>query len=258
MASEPNSVLFRPPRKVTIVESIVDQMVQQIQQGALKPGDRLPSERQLIDMLGVSRSSVREALQGLMVMGLVESRPGQGTFVTSRRAMPNANNPHLSDELQREMRLQFVEARRTIECPIARLAAERAEPEDVARLRDFFEAYKRDPFGHASGDQFPNPHYAMHIHLAEMSGNPFFVSVVEQLLHAVPQALHSREELALDDYSIQRVATDEFAMHEAIVQAVERHDGEAASRAMDYHLDYERRLVLEVFPQDGKPAEVAP
>jgi GntR family transcriptional repressor for pyruvate dehydrogenase complex len=258
MAGEPNGIVLRPPRKVTIVESIVDQMVQQIHQGTLKPGDRLPSERQLIDMLGVSRSSVREALQGLMVMGLVESHPGQGSFVTSRRAMPNANSLHLSDELQREMRLQFIDARRTIECPIVRLAAERAQTEELARLRADFEAYKRDPFGHASSSRFSSPHYAMHVHLAEMSGNPFFVSVVEQLLHAVPQALHAREELSLDDSSIQRMITDEVAMHEAIVRAVESHDGEAAYRAMDYHLDYERRLVLEMFAHDAEQVEAAP
>ena len=252
-----NDVLFHPPRKVTIVESIVDQIVQQIQQGTLKPGDRLPSERHLIDMLDVSRSSVREALQGLIVMGLVESRPGQGTFVTSRRAMPNVNSPNLSDELQRQMRLQYVEARRTIECPIARFAAERALPEDVTRLYECFAAYQNDPFGHRSGDQFPSPHTAFHLQIAEMSGNSFFVSVVEDLLRAVPQALHSREEHTLDDDSIRRMTDDELSMHEAILKAVENHDGEAAFQAMDYHLDYERRLVLEIFPEDSKPAEAA-
>lgn len=105
-----NEVVFHPPRKVTIVESIVDQMVAQIQEGKLNPGDRLPSERHLIDILGVSRSSVREALQGLMVMGLVESRPGQGTFVSANRArlLPNLNSLAVADRLQREMRLQLV------------------------------------------------------------------------------------------------------------------------------------------------------
>ena len=71
---------------MTLVESIIEQIVTQIHDGNLQPNDRLPSERQLIDMLGVGRSSVREALQGLSAMGLVEIRPGDGTFVEGTQA----------------------------------------------------------------------------------------------------------------------------------------------------------------------------
>jgi len=244
-------VLLRPPRKVTIVESIVGQFVQQIQEGKLNPGDKLPSERQLIDMLGVSRSSVREALQGLMVMGLIEIRPGQGAFVTNGRVFPNVDSPTLSDHLQREMRLQLIEARRTLECPIARLAAERATPEGIARLYQHLEDYKHDPFGHLNKRHSVSPHTAFHLCLAEMSGNQFFVAVVEHLLRAVPITLRSREEVALDDQGVRTVTADEVAMHRAIVEAVERRDGDAAFRAMDDHLDYERRLVLQIFPEDN-------
>jgi len=74
-------ITLKQPRKITLVASIVEQLVENIQNGTLQPGDKLPSERQLIEMLRVGRSSVREALQGLVMMGLVEIRPGQGTFV---------------------------------------------------------------------------------------------------------------------------------------------------------------------------------
>jgi len=250
MNNETNEVLFRPPRKVTIVESIVDQIVEQIHQGKLNPGDRLPSERHLIEMLGVSRSSVREALQGLMVMGLVESRPGQGSFVSSRRGRlpPNLDSMALSEHLQREMRLQLIEARRTIEPPIARLAAERATPEGVGILRQRFADYSRDPFGHLGDPQLPSAHSALHLDLAEMTGNPFFVAVVDNLLRAVPQTLRSHEERALDDSEMQQIIADEIAMHDTLIQAIERKDGEAADQIMDYHLDYERRLVMRLFP----------
>src|SRR5665647_336075 len=76
-----NEIKLQPPQKSTVVESIIEQLVEQIRDGRLQPGNKLPSERQLIAMLGVSRSSVRESLQGIAAMGLVEIRQGEGTFV---------------------------------------------------------------------------------------------------------------------------------------------------------------------------------
>src|SRR5688500_11655529 len=107
-------IAFHRPRKVTLVEGVVEQIVAQIQSGNLKPGDRLPSERQLIETLQVGRSSVREALQGLAMMGLVEIRPGHGSFV-ARNAdalAPEIGQPNHSTQLQYEMRLSLIEARR--------------------------------------------------------------------------------------------------------------------------------------------------
>lgn len=247
-----NEVVFHPPRKVTIVESIVGQFVAQIQEGKLNPGERLPSERHLIEMLGVSRSSVREALQGLMVMGLVESRAGQGTFVSATRArlLPNLDSLAVADYLQREMRLQLVEARRTIEPPIARLAAERATPAGIAVLRQRLEAYNREPFARAPAPHLASPHTALHLALAEMSGNQFLVATVDNILRAVPATLRERERTALDDAGVQQTIADEIAMHIAIVEAVEMGNAAAAFKAMDAHLDYEKRLVEQLFPEE--------
>jgi GntR family transcriptional regulator, transcriptional repressor for pyruvate dehydrogenase complex len=247
-------VLLQPPRKVTIVESIVAQIVQQVLDGRLNAGDRLPSERQLINMLGVSRSSVREALQGLTMMGLIESRPGQGSFVSANaraRVMPDMESPAITDRLERQMRLQLIEARRTLEGPVARMAAERATPADVAGLRRCLDDYRAGPFRHERNDRTPSPHNAFHLMVAEMSRNPFFVPVVETLLRALPGTLRQHEELSLDSQRLQRISDDEIAMHEAIVSAIERGDGDAAFAAMVDHLDYERRLVDEILP--GEP-----
>jgi GntR family transcriptional regulator, transcriptional repressor for pyruvate dehydrogenase complex len=254
MSSKPSNVLFRPPHKVTIVASIMDQVVQQIQQGDLKPGDRLPSERQLIEMLGVSRSSVREALQGLTVMGLVETRPGQGTFITSRRVLPNTASPTLSVDLQREMLRQYFETRRAIECPITRLAAIRRTADEAIHLRRLMDIYRRNAADMALEDVFPSPHQDLHLYVAQVSHNPFYISVVQDLMHAVPYALHAQELRTLDDVGAQRVTDDEIALHEAIVAAVCDSDGDAAYKAMDYHLDYEIALVDKVFGVDREIA----
>src|SRR5688572_16741987 len=137
-------LILEQPRKVTVVESIVEQIVRQIQAGRLKPGDKLPSERQLIDMLNVGRSSIREALQGLAAIGVVESRAGQGSFISQNvhLLMPDIENPALPASLQRDMRMKLIEARRMVEVDIVALAAQRATAEGVARLSELLELYR--------------------------------------------------------------------------------------------------------------------
>jgi GntR family transcriptional regulator, transcriptional repressor for pyruvate dehydrogenase complex len=108
-----------------------------VEPGAAAPFTIGSSPRQLIEMLGVSRSSVREALQGLAVMGLIESRQGQGSFVSPNlvRLLPNLESAVLFSSLQRAMRLHLIEARRTVECPVAVLAAARRRGRPVSPAR---------------------------------------------------------------------------------------------------------------------------
>lgn len=246
----PDLVLERP-RKVTVVESIVEQIVRQIQAGKLKPGDKLPSERQLIEMLGVSRSSVREALQGLAVMGLVESRHGQGSFVSPNlaRLLPNLSSPVLPVSLQRAMRLYLIEARRMVECPVAELAAARAGEEGLARLRRAFAAYSRIMLEVGYDAALIGPHHEFHIALAELAQNPFFPPVLETLLGAVPISLRESEFHALGPDDLREIVRTEVALHEAILTAVERGDPAGARAAMEEHMDFELRLMRRIFPE---------
>lgn len=239
------------PRKVTVVEAIVEQLVRQIQAGKLKPGERLPSERQLIEMLGVSRSSVREALQGLVVMGLVDSRHGQGSFVSQgiTRLLPNLDGPALPLSLQRAMRLHLIEARRTVECPVAELAAARATEEGLARMRRAFASYRDLILASAYPQAFAGPHLEFHLGLAELAQNPFFPPVVETLLRAIPQGLRESEFNTLGEEELRAILRTEIALHEAIMTAVERADPAAARAAMEEHMDFELRLMRQVFPE---------
>lgn len=244
-------LVLERPRKVTVVESIVEQIVRQIQAGKLKPGDRLPSERQLIEMLGVSRSSVREALQGLVVMGLVESRHGQGSFISPNlaRLLPNMESAVLPTSLQRAMRLHLIEARRTVECPVAELAAARADEEGLARLRAAFAAYKALMESKGYHEALNVHHHAFHVGLAELAQNPFFPPVIETLLRAVPQSLRESEFNTLGPADLQAIVEAEVALHSAILTAVERREPAAARTAMEEHMDFELQLIRRIFPE---------
>jgi GntR family transcriptional regulator, transcriptional repressor for pyruvate dehydrogenase complex len=246
-----SKITLKHPRKITIVASIVEQLVENIQNGSLKPDDKLPSERQLIEMLGVGRSSVREALQGLVMMGLVVIRPGQGTFVKHNlySYIPDLSKPDLSTNLQREMRLQLIEARRMVEVNIAFLAASNATEEQVEHWRLTFDDYVRyiDDFSDA---RYLAAHSDFHLLLADMTQNPFGVMLVKTILQAIPQTLREREFMFPKELDLQQLREAQVAIHRAIFEAVARGDSHSAHEAMETHMNFERDLVLKVYPSD--------
>ncbi len=242
-------ITLKHPRKITLVASIVEQLVEHIQNGTLQPGDKLPSERQLIQMLGVGRSSVREALQGLVMMGLVEVRPGQGSYVKSNlhSFIPDLSKPGLSDNLQREMRLQLIEARRMIEIEIAAQAAVRAKPQQIELWRATFDDYVRyiDDFG---DPRYLAAHADFHLSLADMSQNPFNVMLANAAIRAVPQTLREREFSFPKSIDLQQLRDSQVKLHRDILDAVANGDPEAAKAALLAHMDFERDLVIQVYP----------
>jgi len=240
-------LILEQPRKVTVVESIVEQIVRQIQAGRLKPGDKLPSERQLIEMLNVGRSSIREALQGLAAIGVVESGSGQGSFISQNvhLLMPDIENPALSASLQREMRMKLVEARRMIEVDIVVLAAQRSTDEGCAKLRELFELYRSSMESHSFA-QAAKANYDFHITLAQMTQNPFVAPVIDNLLRTVPMSLRESEFTLLADMIDEIVAT-EVQLHHDLLNAVEAHDSQAAEAAMLAHMRFEEENVRRAF-----------
>jgi len=134
---------FAVIKQKRVYEDIVGQVQALIQEGVLKPGDRLPPERELAERLGVSRSSLREAIRALELRGLVVSRPGAGTFVSTESvetilsviaASINGSGGYLSD---------IFEVRHLLEPQIAALAAERATPEDIRSMASSLEEQAR-------------------------------------------------------------------------------------------------------------------
>ncbi len=246
----PNLVLEQP-RKVTVVESIVEQLIRQIQTGRLTPGDKLPSERKLIEMLGVGRSSIREALQGLAALGVVESRAGQGTFVSRNihQLMPDLENPAAPASLQRQMRMMLIEARRSVEIPATGLAAERGTPEEKAQLARVLGEYE-EAVAAAARPTWTRLNYEFHILVAKMTQNPFFVPLVDNLLRIVPQSLRQSEFVLLRDVTPAEIMAREVELHRAILEGICAQDATAAEAAMEAHMAFEEELVLRAF---GRP-----
>jgi len=227
-------ISLRPPQKITIVQSIIDQILAEIRERRLQPGDKLPSERELIAVLGVSRSSVREALQGLIAMNVLESRPGQGTFVKPRTptyTWPGAgatdDGGQVSAALWKKMRLDLVQARLVIDEAVALAAIQNADAEDLATIGRHLAAYT-DAMQPPDRERLLEAHNAFHMAIAESTRNYFLIHMTGLLLEdALPDSLRFPE------YTFDGIDMDAPEMAEASrMLAHEAHDHNALYRAL--------------------------
>jgi DNA-binding FadR family transcriptional regulator len=218
-----------PIRRRKISDEAASRLEAMIRDGTFPEGTLLPPERELMRMFGVGRASIREALYALGRMGLVQVRTGERPLVTR----PTAEN--LLTELSGAARHflagsggpeHFQEARALFEIGIARLAAMRAGPEDIERLRQALEANSA-----ARGDvaRFERTDVAFHYVLAQTTRNPIFTAVHDALV----EWLTSQRTITLRAPGAEEAA---FASHRRIFDCVAANDPEAAAGAMDEHL----------------------
>ena len=230
-----------PPQKVTLVESIIEQIVTQIRDGNLQPNDRLPSERQLIDMLGVGRSSVREALQGLSAMGLVEIRPGEGTFVKGLNPgedLLSRDIRTLSMGLQKEMRKYLNQARLALETGILTVAAEVTTEKSGACIRQALADYERGLEADPANLDWA-VHDRLHLSMAEATGNGFLVDMLQRLIELVPYSLRDMNAPYADPQEIWEFHETWRIIHGRLCDAVLRGDAQSACKWMRRHSKYE-------------------
>lgn len=222
-----------PIQQVNVYSAIREQLSGMIEQGGYRPGDRLPSERQLAAALGVSRVAIREGLKVLESAGRVEIRRGAGTFVVYTGTDPIAASLRPAGPIDRSWLVQLIELRAGIEEKIVQLAAARAGDADVARLD---EVLRRNEGDLPQSAEPGSLNLLFEAELARLSGN--------SLLIALQRAVH---ELWIDAWSRLGLTPDHKDLlhdeHVKILDAVRRHDVAGAATAMARHVD--RELPLE-------------
>jgi DNA-binding FadR family transcriptional regulator len=217
---------FKPIRQLRVFEEIVAQLKQSILTGRFRPGDKLPTERELVEQFQVSRVAIREALRTLENSGFILTRQGAsgGAYVTdlSFEFLANAFvDLFLSDKISIP---ELHRVRLIIEPEIARLAALAITPQYAHRLRKALESEERPTTSLAEDIEMKT---AVHYILAEMCGNRFFEAIV-------------RSSMKLTHTVIRMVNPDPSAMHpagrhRAVVEAVLAGDPEGSSLAMKNH-----------------------
>lgn len=227
MAKTGQPPVLRAVKKTRVYEDIVAQISDLITQGRLKSGDQLPSERELSETFKVSRASVREAIRALESMGLVQSRPGDGTFV-STPAIESLIQP-MASALFHEKRSQaeLFEARRIIEPQLAALAADRATPADLERMEGILADQEREIAAGRSGVEADS---AFHFAIAETARN----AVLLRLVNAIVDVLHQSREKSLQTAKRPRLS---YLKHRELLEALRRGDPEEAERLMREHIE---------------------
>ena len=209
-----------------LYRQIADQLAELVRKGEFKPGDRLPSERDLSQQFSVSRASVREALIALEIDGLVDVRVGLGVFVN---AAPAANSQ--TAVLAEPGPFEVLSARYLIEGETAALAARDGSARDHARIRETLELMEEEVEERGVG---LNADALFHLRIAEASGNSALVHLVHQLWSFRDSAMFRKLDEHFDSPERHEEA---IAEHRRVVEAIERRDADAARVAMVAHLD---------------------
>ena len=231
-------------RPRSLAQAVIEQIEQRIQAGVLKPGDKLPSEAEIVREHGVSRTVVREAISKLQASGWVDTQHGVGTFVREQREN-NSFRFSTADIATTMDVLAILELRVSLETEAAGLAAQRRTAEHLALMRQTLDEFEAQI---DQGGDTVSPDIRFHLLIAQATGNRYFVDVMSHLgstllprtrLNAAPLP---KAELA--SY-LHRVNHE----HEQIYEGIARQDIEAARAAMRLHLgngrERQRRALAE-------------
>ncbi len=224
--------MYLPIQSERLYERIVSQIEQRVEAGDLKVGDQLPSERELAEQFAVSRTAVREAVKALRQKGLLEIRPGRGTFIT------NGTSGMIRDSLGMLMKIgatkgsgNLVEVREILEPEIAALAATRITDEYLAAMQ---EAVKTMDTALDKVDVFVEADLDFHLALAVGTQNPIIPILMDSIIDLLRE---QRKRTGLTKGGLQRGQHH----HKKILDAVMRGDPDAARKAMQDHLKQVRK-----------------
>lgn len=213
--------------KERLYQDIVEQIQRRIIQGDLKPGDRLPAERELAEDFDVSRTAVREAIKSLAEKDLIEIQVGRGTFVKVPSPDRAAETINVLLQVARGSTEHLQVARQILEVPIARLAASNRKKEHLDRLSSLIDTMESEI---DSPKAFVKADTDFHGELARATSNP----VLHVLIHPIISLLRDEQTYAVDYQTALEAA---LTSHKEIYDHVESQNPEKAGESMRSHLE---------------------
>jgi GntR family transcriptional repressor for pyruvate dehydrogenase complex len=226
-------------KRISLSDAVTDRIISQIHEGQYRAGDRLPTERELAEQLGVGRTSVREGLRFLEKLGVLEIRQGMGTVVRSlslgevfEHLVPVQTIIELPDRDVRDI----MHVRRVLEAESAQLAAQHATDRQLGRLEELLH-------GMAASLEKPRDYLEMdlefHVVVAEAASNP----VLAQLVNLIRDIYTRYFEIVLRDPEMNKTS---LAFHRRLYAALRDHDADAARQHILAHLSQAERDVLKL------------
>lgn len=211
----------------TLSQAVTEAVLERIRAGEFRPGDRLPTEKGLMDQYDVGRNAAREAMQALVAMGLIEVRPGRGATLLAVEASgmdADTITALLSDQAIENLN----EFRRLLEVETAARAAERADDQDVAEIRAALKRWQREVT--RTGENYSALDDEFHATIARASHNPLFLT----MLNAVSDLIDRGRQISTHvPWALDRAMRE----HDEIYTAIAAHQPEQAADAMRVHLD---------------------
>lgn len=236
MISSASKLDFNEPlERMPVGEMVARRILDMVKAGSLKPGDQLPTERDLAQSLNVSRPSVREAIRGLAILGVVRTVQGGGAYISDLDAEALLGPIQFFLSLQDLNITELYDARSLIESDVARRAAVNMDGASLARLEAILETQKGcldDP------DAFRASDYAFHEVIWIGSGNAFLKRIGESL-NVIGLEFRKR---ASESPAVLRQS---YADHKVLVAALKARDADAAAKAAERHMQNVYRVTIE-------------
>ena len=240
-----NSVKFDAVRVNSAPEVLVDQIMKQIKSGKLKPGEVLPSQRELARMFGVGLGSIREAIKILGVMGYLNVIRGKGTFVSNDALSVQKQTPTIENALEAVSLTELMKAREVVESGAARMAARMANKESIQQLR---EITARMISADHHGESYYENDFKFHIAVAEASENPAMSEIVKLLVNKAHQHINFMNNSS--STCLPSVMDKCISSAVKVVDCIEVGDVERAGEAMVEHLNTVNESHLKEFPAE--------
>jgi GntR family transcriptional repressor for pyruvate dehydrogenase complex len=220
--------------RTSIKDQTLDRLKRFILSANVKTGQRLPSERELAERLGVGRSSVREALKVLETVGLVEIRIGDGTYVTSQAGASFGRTLGFELAAWSGALMEIMDARLLIEVAAARAAAARCTDTDLAALQN--EVERMEASIHSDPPTYLASDMQFHRLIGHATHNPLIAQVITNLVDMLERLLEEANEFPAG------LLNEGESSHRAVLQALQQHNPDAAARAMHLHQKYAGQL----------------
>jgi len=213
--------------KKTLSSQVIDYLLNLMKTGAVKPGEKLPTEKVLTETLGVSRTCIREAMKSLESLDLITVRPKIGAVVKEPSPSAMFRAEHLAPAAHRQQTDMLIEFRRILEVGLASLASQKAEPSDL-------EAMEKAVDEHEQAIAAQRPAYQcdidFHMAIATASKNPFAITVLRSILEPLTKQ-------RMQTNLIANAAEDGLRDHRKILAAMKARSAKRVREAMRAHMD---------------------
>lgn len=220
------AIKLSPISRSKLAETVAKQLLEEIASKDLRPGTKMPSERELMNALNVGRSTIREAVNGLAMIGVLDIRHGQGAFVANADAGVLAPRG-IAAALSRGVTRDLFEARRLVEIHVAGLAAERRTDSDLQELAECLAEHER---AIATGDPAVEPSVHFHVRIGEAAHSEVLCSFVRSFATLMTErgpVLEAKP--GFREWEVEQ--------HRSVFEPIRDADPELARRHMAAHLD---------------------